>query len=114
MLPGLFSAADLEAALAKEVIALARDGVTETEADDARRTFLAQAAYEDDNPQSRARTYGSGIAVGMTVAQINAWNDAVARVTQADINRVADKYIAKVEPVIGVLLPKAAGPETAR
>jgi zinc protease len=111
--PGV-SAAALEAALAKEVNALARDGVTETEADDARRTFLAQAAYDDDNPQSRARSYGSGIALGMTVAQINAWNDVVARVTRADINRVADKYIAKAVPVIGVLLPKAAGGESAR
>jgi zinc protease len=104
----------LEAALAKEVTALVRDGVTETEADDARRIFLAQAAYNDDNPQSRARTYGSGIALGMTVAQINAWNDAVARVTRADINRVADMYIAKAEPVIGVLLPKAASGESAK
>ena len=101
-------------AVAKEVNALAHDGVTETEADDARRIFLAQAAYDDDNPQSRARTYGSGIALGMTVAQINSWNDAVARVTRADINRVADKYIAKNVPVIGVLLPKAAGAESAR
>jgi zinc protease len=111
--PGV-SAAALEAALAKEVTALARDGVTEAEADDARRIFLAQAAYSDDNPQSRARTYGSGIATGMTVAQIDAWNDAVARVTRADINRVADKYIAKAEPVIAVLLPKAAGGESAK
>jgi zinc protease len=111
--PGV-SAAALEAALAKEVTALARDGVTETEADDARRIFLAQAAYNDDNPQSRARNYGSGIALGMTVAEINAWNDDVARVTRADINRVADKYIAKAEPVIGVLLPKAASGESAR
>ena len=111
--PGV-SAAALEAALAKEVTALVRDGVTETEADDARRIFLAQAAYNDDNPQSRARTYGSGIALGMTVAQINAWNDAVAGVTRADINRVADKYIAKAEPVIGVLLPKAASAESAK
>jgi zinc protease len=111
--PGV-SAATLEAALTKEITALARDGVTETEADDAVRVFLAQAAYEDDNPQSHARTYGSGIALGMTVAQINAWKDAVARVTRADINRVADKYIAKAEPVIGVLLPKAASEESAK
>jgi zinc protease len=111
--PGV-SAAALEAALAKEVSALVRDGVTETEADDARRIFLAQAAYNDDNPQSRARAYGSGIALGMTVAQINAWNDVVARVTRADINRVADMYIAKAEPVIGVLLPKAASGESTR
>jgi zinc protease len=111
--PGV-SAAALEAALAKEIAALARDGVTETEADDARRVFLAQAAYDDDNPQSRARTYGSEIALGMTVEQIDAWMDVVARVTRADINRVADRYIAKAEPVIGVLLPKAAGTASAK
>jgi zinc protease len=110
--PGV-SATALEEALAKEVAALARDGVTETEADDARRIFLAQAAYNDDNPQSRARNYGSGIALGMTVGEIDAWNDVVARVTRADINRVADKYIAKAEPVIAVLLPKAAVAESA-
>jgi zinc protease len=111
--PGV-SAAALEAALTKEVAALAHDGVTETEADDARRVFLATQAYEDDNPQSHARSYGSGIALGMTVAEIDAWKDTVARVTRADINRVADKYIAKAEPVIAVLLPKAAGGENAK
>jgi zinc protease len=111
--PGV-SATALEAALAKEIAALARDGVTETEADDASRLFLAQAAYDDDNPRSRARIYGSAIALGMTVEEIDAWIDAVARVTRADINRVADKYIAKAEPVIGVLLPKASGEESAR
>jgi zinc protease len=111
--PGV-SAAALETALVKEVTALARDGVTETEADDARRSFLARAAYDDDNPHSRAQIYGSGIALGMTVAEINAWKDEVARVTRTDINRVADKYIAKAEPVIAVLLPKAAGAESTR
>src|SRR5262249_15963502 len=111
--PGV-SAAALEAALAKEVTALARDGVTEAEADDARRIFLAQAAYDDDNPQSRAQAYGSAIAHAMTIARVDAWHDAVARVTRADINRVADKYIAKAEPVVGVLLPKAASGETPR
>jgi zinc protease len=108
------SAAALEEALAKEIAALARDGVTETEADDARRVFLAQAAYDDDNPQSRARNYGTAIALGMTVERIDAWIDVVARVTRADINRVANRYIAKAEPVIGVLLPKAAGAASAR
>jgi len=111
--PGV-SAAALETALLKEVAGLARDGVTETEADDARRSFLARAAYDDDNPHSRAQIYGSGIALGMTVAEINAWKDEVARVTRTDINRVADKYIAKAEPVIAVLLPKAAGAESTR
>jgi zinc protease len=111
--PGV-SAAALETALAKEVAALASDGMTEAETEDAKRGFLARTAYDDDNPQSRAQSYGGQIALGLTLEEIESWPDAVARVTRADIKRVAEKYIAKAEPVIGVLLPKAAGGAGAR
>ncbi len=111
--PGV-SAAALETALAKEVAALARNGVSETEADDAKHGILARAASDDDNPQSRAQSYGAQIASGLTVERIESWPDALARVTRADINRVADKYIAKAEPVIGVHQPKSAPGDGAR
>jgi zinc protease len=104
--PGV-SAADLEAALGHEIATLARDGVTESEVDDAQAAYVAAKAYREDNHRSRASTYGSELVKGLTVADVEAAHNLIARVTAADINRLVARYIAKVEPVIGVLLPLA-------
>jgi zinc protease len=117
--PGILIA-DVERALADEIAVLARDGVTEPEVDDARRAFLANQAYDDDNHRTRALTYGLARIRGLTIADVDAANRLVAKVTAADINRLAAQLVAKSRPVIGVLRPLAvraeapASPATAR
>jgi len=104
--PGV-SLATVEQALSKEIAALARDGVTESEVDDARRGFLAAKVYQDDNHWQRAWAYGSSLAIGLTVADVEAADDLVAGLTAADVNRLASKLLAGSQPVIGVLLPRS-------
>ncbi len=115
--PGI-SVTDLETALAREVTALGRDGVTAAEADAARQQYLASKAYSDDNHQRRANAYGSAMVRGLTVSDVDAMDGIVERLTAADINRVAARFIAKGEPVVGVLRPRAvrqaSDPKTAR
>jgi zinc protease len=106
--PGV-TAADLEAALGREIAALARDGVTEAEADDARQGYLAAKAYEDDSHRERARLYGEALASGHAIADVDAADPRVARVTAAHVSRVAGRYVAAGAPVVGVLRPQAVG-----
>jgi zinc protease len=109
--------ADLERALAAEIALLARDGLTEAEVDDARRAFLADKAYDDDNSGTRAHRYGLARIRGIAIADVEAVDDYIARVTAADINRLAAEILGKSQPVIGVMraLPvsRAEGPAPA-
>jgi zinc protease len=99
--------ADLEAALGREIAALVRDGVTAAEIEDARKAFLAARAYVDDNHSLRANTYGQFLSRGLTVADVERADDLIARVTADDINKLIARFMAKTEPVIAVLRPKA-------
>jgi zinc protease len=104
--PGV-AVADLEKALAQQIAALARDGATAGEADDARTAFLAGKAYDDDNHRSLASAYGQYLSRGLTVADVESLYDLVERVTAEDVNRVITRFMAKTEPVVAVMRPKS-------
>jgi zinc protease len=99
--------ADLERGFAAEIAALARGDITEAEADDARRTALAGKAYDDDDHRQRAANYGLALVQGLTVADVEASEARLAKVTAADINRLARRIVGKSKPVVGVLRPVA-------
>jgi zinc protease len=103
--PGV-SEADLEAALANQIAILARDGVTPSEVDDAKQGALAARAYEEDNHRQRASVYGRALARGLTMKNVEEVDDIIAGLTTADVNHVIAQFIAKGEPVIGVLRPR--------
>ena len=116
------SIVDLERGLAAEIALLAREGLTEAEVDDARRQFLAEKAYDDDNSGTLAHRYGLARIRGIAIADVEAVDDYIARVTAADIKRLAAEILGKSQPVIGVMRPltvsgakaPAPGPATAR
>jgi zinc protease len=90
---------------------LREKGVTEAELDRARRQFLAEFVYESDSQEALTRRYGGGLALGLTVAQIEAWPAAIAKVTVADLKAVANKYLDIRSSVTGTLVPANPGPE---
>jgi len=100
---------EVERALAAEIAALARDGVTEAELEDARHSLLASRAYSADNHRNRADTYGVGRVAGLTLAEIEAAYDHISRLTLADVNRAAAQTIGKAQLVIGDLRPLTVG-----
>jgi predicted Zn-dependent peptidase len=81
--------------------------VTAAEIEDARKAFLAARAYVDDNHSLRANTYGQFLSRGLTVADVERADDLIARVTADDVNKLIARFMAKTEPVIAVLRPKA-------
>jgi predicted Zn-dependent peptidase len=99
--------ADLERGFAAEIAALARGDITEAEADDARRAFLAGKAYDDDNHRQRATDYGHALVRGLSVADVETSAARLAKVKAADINRLARQILGKSKPVVGVLRPLA-------
>lgn len=90
---------------------LRENGITEAELERAKKQFLAEFVYESDSQEQLARRYGSGLALGMAIEQINSWPAAIGKVTVAQVKEVAAKYLDIRRSVTGTLLPTTPGPE---
>jgi zinc protease len=101
----------VEKAMDAVVHDLRENGVTETELERAKKQFIAEFVYESDSQQTLARRYGAGLALGLTVAQIDSWPAEIAKVTPADLERVAQKYLDIRHSVTGTLIPAPAEAE---
>ncbi len=96
----------IEAAVNGVLKDIRENGVTPAELERAKKTFLADFIYESDNQASLARRYGWGVAVGRSVADIEAWPAAIAKVTPEDVKKAADTYLDPRRSVTGWLLPE--------
>jgi zinc protease len=83
------------------------NGVTSAELERAKKTFLADYIYESDNQASLARRYGWALAVGRSIADIESWPQAIAKVTPEDVKKAAADYLDQRRSVTGWLLPEA-------
>ena len=101
----------VEKAMDAVVHELRENGVTEAEFERAKKQFIAEFVYESDSQQTLARRYGAGLALGLTAAQIDSWPAEIAKVTLADLKRVAQKYLDIRHSVTGTLIPIPAEAE---
>lgn len=83
------------------------NGVTPEELERAKRTFLADFVYESDSQESLARRYGWGLTVGRTIADIESWPAAIAKVTPEDVKKAAADFLDQRRSVTGWLVPEA-------
>jgi zinc protease len=90
---------------------LREKGITEAELERAKKQFIAEFVYESDSQEQLARRYGSGLALGLTIDQINNWPAAIAKVTVAQVKEAAAKYLDIRRSVTGTLVPMASSPE---
>jgi zinc protease len=102
----------VEQSIDRVVHDLRENGVTAAELDRAKKQFIAEFVYESDSQESLARRYGSGLALGMTIEQINSWPTEIAKVTTAQVKQVAAKYLDIRRSVTGTLIPTHPGPES--
>ena len=101
----------LEASMDRVLHDLRENGITEAELERAKKQFIAEFVYESDSQEALARRYGGGLALGLTVEQINSWPEAIAKVTAAQVKDVAAKYLDIRWSVTGTLIPAPSGPE---
>ncbi len=94
--------AGLDAALAEIV----EHGPTEEEMERVRRTIRADFIYQQDSQMSLARRYGAELAMGFSLAEIEAWPGEFEAVTAEDVRRVAAEYLVPERSVTGWLMEK--------
>lgn len=96
---------DVEAAVDQVFSDVAKNGVTEKELERAKANFLAQYVYASDNQASLARRYGWNLALGLSLARIEDWPNAISKVSAADVRQAAETYLDIRRSVTGYLMP---------
>lgn len=87
---------------------LAQSGITQAAVDFNVRRKLASAIYAQDSQRALARIFGSGLAVGSSVEQIQDWPDRVQQVSLEGVLAAAAKYLKPHRAVTGYLKPGPA------
>ena len=71
----------------------------------AKTRLIADAVYAQDSQASLARWYGESLATGLAIEDVVAWPDRMERVTAADVQNAARKWLDRRKAVTGYLLP---------
>ncbi|WP_372841379.1 M16 family metallopeptidase, partial [Phaeovulum sp.] len=83
------SLAEAEAALDAALEAFLRDGPDPAQFARIRTQISANEIYARDNVQGLARRYGAALTSGLTIADVEAWPDALRAVSEADVMAAA-------------------------
>ncbi len=73
----------------------------------------AHVIYSKDDVQGLARMYGEELSVGLTLADVQGWDDALAAVTIDDVRAAAAKVFDRRTAVTGWLTRPDAAPDAA-
>ena len=100
---------DVEQAVAKEVARIASDGVTADELEKAKKRFVRATIFARDRQSGMANIFGSTLATGGTVQDLQEWPDRIAKVTPEQVKAAAARYLLPSRSTTGYLLPQAKG-----
>jgi len=104
--PGV-SLPQAEAAMDAAVAQFLKDGVDPVALDRIKTQIRAEQIYANDNTSALANLYGEALAIGLTVADVQAWPDVLQAVTAEDVMAAAQEVLDRRTAVTGYL--EAAG-----
>jgi zinc protease len=108
--PGI-TLADAEAAMDRVIDDFLTTGPDPAALERIRMQVRAGDIYSRDDMNALARRYGEGLSVGLTLEDINSWDDALSAVTEADIMAAAQKVFDRRNAVTGWLIRPEAEAE---
>jgi zinc protease len=97
-----------EAEMDRVVAAFLETGPDPAALERIRMQVRAGDIYARDSVDGLARRYGAGLSVGLTLADIESWDDALAAVTAEDVMAAAAKVFDRRKAVTGWLTRPAA------
>jgi zinc protease len=100
---------DLEKAVDEVIASMSATPPDTGELDIAKTRLVASHTYQNDNQFALAQDYGSGVTIGLTVADIEEWPNRIRAVGAADVRKAAESYLLRKESVTGHILPRARG-----
>ncbi|MES0209063.1 insulinase family protein [Mesorhizobium sp. M0028] len=98
--------ADVEAAVDVEIARIAKDGVTSDELEKSKDRFVRSMIFARDKQEDMANIYGSMLATGGNVQDVQQWPDRIRKVTADQVKAVAARYLNLDHATTGYLLPQ--------
>jgi len=111
--PGV-TLAEAEAALDAELAEFMTEGVDPAQLDRIKFQLRAQRIYAQDDVSDIAQRYGNALTSGLTVADVQAWPDALQAVTGEDITAAARAVLDRRRSVTGWLTAEAPTKEVSQ
>ena len=98
------SLSDAEAALDRVVAEFLEEGIDPEQFERVRHQIRASEIFGLDDMQGRARQYGVGLSIGLTVEDVEGWIDAIDAVTPEDVLAAGQMLLDKRASVTGHLM----------
>lgn len=105
---GKTTIAELEVEIDKILDEVVATGITQKELDHARNGLIKSAIYARDSQTTMARIVGAVLAMEGDLDDVLNWSENLKKITVADVNAVAKKYLLKSRSVTGYLLPQVS------
>jgi zinc protease len=99
----------LASAVDDAIRAAIEKGASPDEVDRAKTKLRSQVIYARDSFQTGAFVFGTALANGRTVADVQAWPERIAAVTSEQVNEAARAVLRDQASVTGTLLPTRPG-----
>ncbi|TIQ40094.1 MAG: insulinase family protein [Mesorhizobium sp.] len=96
---------DVEAAVDAEIARIIKDGVTDDELERAKTRYVRSMIFARDKQDDMANMYGSTLATGGNVKDVEEWPDRIRKVTAAEV-KAAARYLVLDRSTTGYLLPQ--------
>ncbi|RWE37589.1 MAG: insulinase family protein [Mesorhizobium sp.] len=97
---------DVEAAVDGEIARIVKEGVTEDELERAKTRYVRSMIFARDKQKDMANMYGSRLATGGNVKDVEEWPDRIRKVTADQVKQVAARYLVLDHSTTGYLLPQ--------
>jgi zinc protease len=110
--PGV-SLATAEAEMDRVIAEFLQTGPDPAALDRIRTQVRAGDIYARDDVNALARRYGEGLSIGLTLDDIESWDETLAAVTEADIMAAAEKVFDRRNAVTGWLIRPEEDPKAA-
>ncbi len=88
-----------------------KDGIDPAQFARIKTEMKAGEIYAKDDVQGLARRYGEGLAIGLSIADIQAWPDVLAAVTPEDVLEAAHEVFDRSRSVTGWLMHDDSAPQ---
>ncbi|TIS83259.1 MAG: insulinase family protein, partial [Mesorhizobium sp.] len=85
---------------------IAKDGVTGDELERAKTRYVRSMVFARDKQDDMANMYGSTLATGGNVKDVEEWPDRIRKVTAAEVKAAAARYLVLDRSTTGYLLPQ--------
>jgi len=99
----------LEAAMDEVVASMSQAEPEAAEFESSKTRLVADHIYQNDNQFLAGQDYGTGLSIGLSIADIEDWPNRIKAVQAAAVKNAAENYLIRTEAVTGRMSPQPRG-----